>query len=71
MEKNLKITVSFLGKNYNGWQKQKNKKTVQETIENTLKEIFKTDIKLIGCGRTDSKVNGVNYVANFKLQTKL
>ncbi|MCM8801831.1 MAG: tRNA pseudouridine(38-40) synthase TruA, partial [Candidatus Omnitrophica bacterium] len=42
-----------------------------ETIENTLKEIFKTDIKLIGCGRTDSKVNGVNYVANFKLQTKL
>ncbi|MCM8767394.1 MAG: tRNA pseudouridine(38-40) synthase TruA [Candidatus Omnitrophica bacterium] len=71
MERNFKIIVSFLGKNYNGWQKQKNKKTVQEIIENTLKEVFKKDIKLIGCGRTDSKVNGINYVANFKLETKL
>ncbi|MFN4226591.1 MAG: tRNA pseudouridine(38-40) synthase TruA [Candidatus Ratteibacteria bacterium] len=71
MVKNFKIIVSFLGKNYYGWQKQKNKKTIQETIENTCKEIFKTDMKVIGCGRTDSKVNGINYVANFKLETNL
>lgn len=70
-EKNFKLIVSFLGKNYYGWQKQRNKKTIQEMIENACKEIFKKDIKVIGCGRTDSKVNGINYVANFRVDTKL
>jgi tRNA pseudouridine38-40 synthase len=70
-EKNFKLVISFIGKNYNGWQKQKNKKTVQEIIENKCREIFKKDVKIIGCGRTDSKVNGINYVANFKVETEL
>jgi len=70
-EKNLKFKISFLGKEFFGWQKQKNKRTVQEEIENALRKIFNKDVKLIGCGRTDSKVNGINYVANIRINTKL
>ncbi|HOK56314.1 MAG TPA: tRNA pseudouridine(38-40) synthase TruA [bacterium] len=70
-EKNFKLIISFKGKNYNGWQRQKNKTTIQEIIEKKCREIFKTDVRIIGCGRTDSKVNGINYVANFKIKTKL
>jgi len=70
-EKNLKLVISFFGKDFHGWQKQKDKKTAQEVIENTVKEIFKSDFKIIGCGRTDSKVSGINYVANLKIKTNL
>jgi tRNA pseudouridine38-40 synthase len=70
-EKNFKLTISFVGKDFYGWQKQKDKRTVQEEVENALKKIFNEDIKIIGCGRTDSKVSGINYVANVKIKTKL
>ncbi len=70
-EKNFKLIISFNGKDFYGWQKQKDKKTVQGTIEEIAKEIFKSDVKVYGCGRTDSKVNGINYVANFKIKTNL
>lgn len=70
-EKNFKLIISFIGKDYYGWQKQKDKNTIQEKIEKALEEIFKIKIKINGCGRTDSKVHGINYVANFKIKTKL
>ncbi|MCM8771704.1 MAG: tRNA pseudouridine(38-40) synthase TruA [Candidatus Omnitrophica bacterium] len=70
-EKNFKIIVSFAGKDYYGWQKQKDKNTVQEKIEKALQEIFKFNVKVNGCGRTDSKAHGINYVANFKVKTRL
>jgi len=70
-EKNFKLIISFFGKEFHGWQKQKNKKTIQEEIENALKKIFNKDVKVIGCGRTDSKVSGINYVANIKVNTRL
>ncbi|MCM8819157.1 MAG: tRNA pseudouridine(38-40) synthase TruA, partial [Candidatus Omnitrophica bacterium] len=70
-EKNFKLIISFLGKEFYGWQKQKNKNTVQEIIENSAKKIFKTDIKIYGCGRTDSKVSGINYISNLKVKTNL
>jgi len=44
---------------------------VQETIEKTALKIFGKDIKIKGCGRTDSKVHGICYVANFKIETDL
>jgi tRNA pseudouridine38-40 synthase len=70
-EKNFKLIISFSGKEFYGWQKQKDKKTVQGEIEDILKKIFNKDVKVIGCGRTDSKVSGINYVANVKVNTKL
>ena len=35
--KNYKITISYDGTKYNGWQRQKNAVTVQETIEDVKK----------------------------------
>ena len=35
--RNILLDISYNGKNYYGWQKQKNKPTVQQTIEDSLK----------------------------------
>ena len=66
-EKNIKLIIEYDGKNYAGWQIQKNKPSVQETIEHSLRVLFHKDIKLIGAGRTDSGVHALNQAANFKI----
>jgi len=68
---NFKLDISYNGKNYFGWQKQKDKKTIQQTIEDALKQIFKIDkITLIGASRTDAGAHAYHQIANFKVSEK-
>jgi tRNA pseudouridine38-40 synthase len=67
-ELNIKLVIEYDGKNYFGWQKQKNKPTIQGTIENSLHILFQDKkIKLTGAGRTDTGVHALNQTANFQL----
>lgn len=69
--KNIKLTLSYNGANFSGWQNQKSGRTVQETIEHAVKKITGETVKLTGCGRTDSKVHAISYTANFKTTSRL
>jgi tRNA pseudouridine38-40 synthase len=63
---NLKLIIEYDGKNYFGWQRQKTKPSIQETIEQSLQVLFpKEKIKLTGAGRTDTGVSALNQAANF------
>lgn len=68
--RNIKLDISYDGTKYYGWQKQKDKKTVQETIEKAIFEITGKKIKLIGSGRTDRGVSAISQVANFLDESK-
>ena len=70
-EKNIKLVLSYDGTDFHGWQRQKTRISLQGTIEEALIKIFGTQINLTGCGRTDAKVHALNYVANFKIETRL
>ena len=69
----FKITIQYDGSSFSGWQLQKNRKTVQGEIENALKVIShsKLRIPVHGSGRTDSGVHAYGQVAHFDLDTKL
>lgn len=62
---NIRLNLKYDGTAYHGWQIQKNAVTVQETVKTALDKITGGDIKLIGCGRTDTGVHAENYVCNF------
>jgi len=62
----IKGIVEYDGTNYSGWQKQINSNSIQEEIEQSLKIIFKEEIKIVGSGRTDSGVHALNQVFHFK-----
>lgn len=68
--RNIKLEISYDGTKYYGWQKQKDKKTVQETIEKAIYEITGKEIKLIASGRTDRGVSAISQVANFLDESK-
>lgn len=61
------LHIGYHGGNYHGWQIQPNTTTVQGTIEEKLKCIFKTDITVFGCGRTDAGVHASYYMLNITI----
>ena len=60
-----KVVLSYDGASFCGWQIQSDAKTVQESLQNALSTLLKENVSVTGAGRTDSKVNAVNYVAHF------
>jgi tRNA pseudouridine38-40 synthase len=60
------LTLSYNGKNYNGWQKQDNTpNTIEQVLEEKMAMLLKESVELVGCGRTDTGVNAKNYIAHF------
>ncbi|MFW6140330.1 MAG: tRNA pseudouridine(38-40) synthase TruA [Acidobacteriota bacterium] len=64
--KNYKITISYDGTDYHGWQIQPKKRTVQGMIEEALYHFQSKRIPVTGAGRTDAGVHAAAQVANFK-----
>ena len=50
----VKLTITYDGTNFCGWQVQPRKRTVQGEIQKALKNLTKEEIKIVGSGRTDS-----------------
>lgn len=69
--RNIKLTIEYDGKEFNGWQKQPNKLNIQGTIENAIKEITSEDVELNASGRTDAGVHAFGQVANFKTNSTI
>jgi len=53
--------LGYLGTNYSGWQKHPDGPSVQQVLENALSQIFKTELWIVGCGRTDAQVHASQY----------
>ena len=67
----VKLIIEYDGTDYVGWQKQKNGKSIQGEIENSLNKIFDKNIKLFVAGRTDAGVHALGQVAHFEVDTKI
>ena len=65
--KNLKITISYNGATYCGFQIQPDSittPTIQGVCTEALTKLFKHEATVIGCGRTDAGVHAREYVFN-------
>ena len=69
--KNIKLTIEYDGKDFNGWQKQPDKLNIQGTIEQAIERITGEKVELNASGRTDAGVHALGQVANFKTNSKL
>lgn len=66
--RNIKLTIEYDGRGFNGWQKQPNKLNIQGEIERAIEIITGEKVDLIASGRTDAGVNALAQVANFKME---
>lgn len=69
--RNIKLIIEYDGKEYNGWQKQKNKLNIQGEIEKAIETIIGEEIELIASGRTDAGVHSLGQTANFKTESTI
>lgn len=63
----IRITVSYDGTEYHGWQVQPGLPTIQSVVEGVLAEIEGAPVKVAGSGRTDAGVHALAQVAAFTL----
>ncbi|MDI6743510.1 MAG: tRNA pseudouridine(38-40) synthase TruA [Smithella sp.] len=71
MMRNFKITVEYDGSAYGGWQRQDNRISIQQVLEEAIEKITGQKVAVIGSGRTDAGVHALNQVGSFRCATKL
>jgi len=65
------VNLQYLGFRFSGWQKQPQQKTIEGMLSKTLKFILPcTDFKILGAGRTDSKVSALDAAFELFLDDK-
>lgn len=62
------IQLSYDGEAYCGWQIQPNGNTVQETLQKALSITSRTEISVVGQGRTDAGVHALKSYAHFDIE---
>jgi len=65
------VLIEYEGTNFIGWQIQLKGKSVQKLIQNKLSKLLKEKIILVGAGRTDARVHGIEQSAHFDVKNKI
>jgi len=65
------IQLAYDGSSYHGWQIQPNGISVQERLQDALSLLLREEVKVVGCGRTDTGVHASYFVAHFDLDNSI
>lgn len=69
--RNIKLTLEYDGTDFCGWQWQPKGRTVQGTLQSSLKKLLQESPTVIAAGRTDAGVHALGQVVNFKTKSIL
>jgi len=69
--RNIKLTISYDGADFHGWQVQPGVPTIQGSLHDALRKITQERITVHGASRTDTGVHAMGQVAHFKVQSSL
>ena len=69
--RNMKLTISYDGASFHGWQYQPGIPTIQGFINEAARKITQEKIVVHGASRTDAGVHALGQVAHFKTHSAL
>ena len=67
--RHLKLTIAYDGKNYVGWQVQKNGVSVQQRLEEAWTDVTGEKLRITASGRTDSGVHARGQVCSLRTES--
>ncbi|MBD5369575.1 MAG: tRNA pseudouridine(38-40) synthase TruA [Bacteroides sp.] len=65
------LRLAYDGMPFHGWQRQPNAESVQQTVEDALSLILRSEIPIVGAGRTDTGVNARMMYAHFDVDEEI
>lgn len=65
------IIFAYDGTAYHGWQRQPNAPTVQQMLEEALQTVLRSEISVVGAGRTDTGVHARMMAAHFDVDEEI
>lgn len=65
-----KLTLTYDGSSYCGWQIQPNALSIQEVIQEALSTLFGEKVSVLASGRTDAGVHAYEQIAHFRSEKK-
>jgi tRNA pseudouridine38-40 synthase len=69
--RNIKLTISYDGVDYSGWQHQPGKHTIQGELQKAISELTGFLTKVNGASRTDAGVSAAGQVANIIINSPI
>lgn len=63
----FRLTLSYRGTSYAGWQRQNNATTVQQVVEEALSDLLDQQVRIVGASRTDAGVHARGQVAHLEV----
>ncbi len=67
----IKLTLAYDGTDFAGWQRQTDRRTVQETVEAAIEKITGEHVSVLASGRTDAGVHALGQVVSFRTSSLL
>ena len=65
----LKLTLSYDGTDFVGWQRQAEGRSIQGVLEDAVSRLDGQPVTIVGAGRTDAGVHATGQVASLTLHT--
>jgi len=69
--RNIKLTITYDGTNYHGWQIQPDKRTIQAELINAVSNLLGWRTNVAAASRTDAGVSAVGQVALVQIDTPI
>jgi tRNA pseudouridine38-40 synthase len=66
-----RLTISYRGTRYAGWQRQDNAVSVQQVVEEAVSKLAGEPVRVTGASRTDAGVHARGQVAHLDLERQL
>jgi tRNA pseudouridine38-40 synthase len=70
MSRNIKLLLAYDGTEYFGWERQKEFRSLQQTLEEAIQSLTGETVSVLASGRTDAGVHALGQVASFHTESR-